>query len=473
MQVSVLEPAPTPVLPIVPTVMCIPNPISTVCVPVQQANKRATPVPCEQQANKRIKTIVPENEIVKILIEFGFNELIARRAAARNASVEESINWALENCDSVVETADNEAVVEWDTATEDVPAALNEEILAKLIEMQFNVGIAKKAAAINASLEASILWALKNSCSEVEGVCDYPSEKKMPTSRPAAALEIILNKEESSGRNGGGISAVRDENEVVELLRTCDICLESHKQGIECNNSTPTHFYCLECFQGGYANNQLSPEYRQQFKAHGCKFSCRCCEPRVILLKGEEREIVNLLGNEGFLKYSKVREEIAQLNAVEELRIQLRQQIQKEIEDEMHAERRVARHRLLIIENILTLHCPRCKSVIHDFEGCFAVRHNKDLGGCGCSFCAWCLLDCGKDAHPHVRKCKLNPRPGSLGDSAEDEADLKRVQNERRQASILKYILDSVQEEDREKVAKAIEGDLRHLDMMPLDTHLV
>ena len=59
-----------------------------------------------------------------------------------------------------------------------------------------------------------------------------------------------------------------------------------------------------------------------------------------------------------------------------------------------------------ITENILNLRCPRCKHVFVDFDGCFALTCVYQ--GCGASFCAWCLRDCGGDAHTHVANCLEN-----------------------------------------------------------------
>lgn len=53
-----------------------------------------------------------------------------------------------------------------------------------------------------------------------------------------------------------------------------------------------------------------------------------------------------------------------------------------------------------IVNNILNLSCPRCKAVFLDFDGCFALTCK-----CGAGFCAYCLADCGGDAHAHVRGC--------------------------------------------------------------------
>ena len=58
-------------------------------------------------------------------------------------------------------------------------------------------------------------------------------------------------------------------------------------------------------------------------------------------------------------------------------------------------------------EHLLNLKCPRCQRVFLDFNGCFALTCN----GCACGFCAWCLADCGQDAHRHVTECKQNLAP--------------------------------------------------------------
>lgn len=68
---------------------------------------------------------------------------------------------------------------------------------------------------------------------------------------------------------------------------------------------------------------------------------------------------------------------------------------------------RIRTHRLAIVENVLTLHCPRCSSAFLDYAGCDAVVCSKP--GCGCCFCALCLADCGTDAHPHVLAAKHIP----------------------------------------------------------------
>jgi hypothetical protein len=93
------------------------------------------------------------------------------------------------------------------------------------------------------------------------------------------------------------------------------------------------------------------------------------------------------------------------------------------------------RHR--IVEEILTLRCPRCAQAFVDFEGCFALACSK----CPCKFCGWCLADAGTssdDAHRHVRNCKTKP-PGAdayFGTFAQFEA----AQRKRRQTLLTAFV---------------------------------
>jgi hypothetical protein len=57
------------------------------------------------------------------------------------------------------------------------------------------------------------------------------------------------------------------------------------------------------------------------------------------------------------------------------------------------------------VQEVLTDKCPRCEA---DYANCSALTCRR----CGCGFCAWCLRDCGADAHEHVANCPLNVTPG-------------------------------------------------------------
>ena len=56
----------------------------------------------------------------------------------------------------------------------------------------------------------------------------------------------------------------------------------------------------------------------------------------------------------------------------------------------------------------MDLRCPKCRGVFGQFTGCAALT--CAYASCNAHFCAFCLADCGGDAHPHVRTCRLNPK---------------------------------------------------------------
>lgn len=115
--------------------------------------------------------------------------------------------------------------------------------------------------------------------------------------------------------------------------------------------------------------------------------------------------------------------------------------------------------RVDITENILNLRCPRCKTVFVDFTGCFALScvYNQ----CGAAFCAWCLQDCGMDAHPHVTGCRDGN--GTFHGSLED---FQRHHRNRRRRLVDDKLLGLADTQSREimgKLRSLVEKDMREL----------
>jgi hypothetical protein len=120
---------------------------------------------------------------------------------------------------------------------------------------------------------------------------------------------------------------------------------------------------------------------------------------------------------------------------------------------------RVRRHRLHIAEHVLCLHCPRCGQAFVGFDGCFALA----CGRCRCGFCAYCLADCGGDAHAHLAACEHNTAPGR--DAYGDAAGFRRAQNARRARALREYLRERVDPGDRAAVRAAVAQDLADLGM--------
>jgi hypothetical protein len=131
----------------------------------------------------------------------------------------------------------------------------------------------------------------------------------------------------------------------------------------------------------------------------------------------------------------------------------------------------VHRHRLRIINDILTLHCPWCQAAFSDFVNCFAVQHlghgqNGKEEGCGRYFCAWCLEACEGfgPCHGHVRACAAAP-PKYQGTFVGDDVEFNRIHSLRRREEVLEYLRTKVTggAAEQDRLREALAADLRDL----------
>jgi hypothetical protein len=142
-------------------------------------------------------------------------------------------------------------------------------------------------------------------------------------------------------------------------------------------------------------------------------------------------------------------------------------------------ERKIHTHHTHIVDQLLTLHCPRtmCNAAFLDFEGCFALQCSQ----CKCGFCALCLKDCGRDAHAHLPLCEMQDvlaveagrgRGGAGGGrlrngvyGSKEQFDLAQVI--KRRTRVHQYLRDTVA--DRHMQARVVERCRRELADLGLD----
>ena len=241
-------------------------------------------------------------------------------------------------------------------------------------------------------------------------------------------------------------------------LQECVICLNEtleNERPVVCRGiGENRHHMHKACFSLN-VSHQIAAENRIRFRANDRNIVCPNC-----FVVFEDREIINNVENEIWNDVKRARDDVQLQIAAEELEMRRRAEEDRRREAAGSREGRVILHRNHIIENILTLKCPRCRQAIYDFQegDCFAITC-----ACNCRFCGWCLTDCGDDAHPHVRACPLNPRPNRLFAPV---AEFHRNHNERRRQSVQQYLdSDAVAAEDRQYVLEAITGDLRNLNI--------
>lgn len=114
--------------------------------------------------------------------------------------------------------------------------------------------------------------------------------------------------------------------------------------------------------------------------------------------------------------------------------------------------------RMKVVDDILTLRCPRCRQAFLDFDGCFSLRCSV----CPCSFCGWCLKDCGTDAHPHVAECPSKPRGADLYFGTKEQFNV--AQNVKRRTDVQQF-LAALSESEQAATLEAIQTDLDDLGL--------
>jgi hypothetical protein len=126
-----------------------------------------------------------------------------------------------------------------------------------------------------------------------------------------------------------------------------------------------------------------------------------------------------------------------------------------EMDETARAVERAFRH---ITQQLLTLRCPRCHLAFIDFNGCCALTCH----GCKCGFCAYCLEDCGGDAHQHVANCFSNSHPTK--DVYNTKENVEAAQRQRKQGLVQQY-LSTLAPDLRARVCKRCATQFRGLNI--------
>jgi hypothetical protein len=235
--------------------------------------------------------------------------------------------------------------------------------------------------------------------------------------------------------------------------RECCSCYDEVNvaAGVECGARPDPHFLCDACFEQCCLT--ASQEELHVLKARDgkivCPMQCGSAYPQP-LIAAHVPVFEAILHSRDRLQEQQL---VEQLEQQYEARMEAeRKRIQELRADELKIEQTV-RH---IQDKILTLKCPRCEAAFVDFNGCFALTCHR----CRCGFCAYCLADCGNDAHAHVAQCPHRQQEGYGGSFAQFE----EAQRRRRQRMLQDYIA-TVGEDIRERVVAACARDVADLGL--------
>ena len=202
----------------------------------------------------------------------------------------------------------------------------------------------------------------------------------------------------------------------VAVRRTCAICLDHHapRRGWLCSES---HYLCHGCFYALVQNAELPDALAGATDDDG---NLKCPHPgcdikfeaRLLALQPHDASEIHVVdklfaGIERLKLTAHERRVLPVALRAERERMQAEfDRIQQIADLDL---RKAETIRLEVINEILTLRCPKkdCHMAFVEFEGCFALTCSN--AACGAGFCAWCLADCGRDAHAHVAACPAAP----------------------------------------------------------------
>lgn len=172
----------------------------------------------------------------------------------------------------------------------------------------------------------------------------------------------------------------------------------------------------------------------------------------------DDHVVVQCVSSDIFATWQRGKQEIIESRLMLENEVRLKKEKQR-LAALSAEEREVQQVRFDIVENILTLKCPKqnCRQAFIDFNGCYALT----CGRCGCGFCAYCLKECGRDAHAHVGRCPQGNGRGLFGGNR-GLREFNNVQKARKQR-LVNEKLRSLTIVLRKKVEEVIRADIADL----------
>mmetsp|Transcript_9264 Transcript_9264/g.32175 ORF Transcript_9264/g.32175 Transcript_9264/m.32175 type:complete len:599 (+) Transcript_9264:26-1822(+) len=188
----------------------------------------------------------------------------------------------------------------------------------------------------------------------------------------------------------------------------CVVCFDdgAHAARLECSDG---HVVCSAC-AAPYVREASTAERAASLAEEGSGVRCPCastamapasrCRAPPYSLK----QLAAVLDERDFGALVKARDARVERQVAEQMRDTHEAQIRRLREESASGGSEQARGEAAakhLQEELLTLKCPRCRAAFVDYEGCNALVCSR----CKCGFCAFCLADCGHDAHAHVALC--------------------------------------------------------------------
>lgn len=400
---------------------------------------------------------------------FSFGVVLLELLIGRlNASAEPWLSRRFVNHDMLLETEEEEELTA--AALDTRPGRCPNELAAPLIALaQQCLGPLRRRKPMREVL--GVLRGLEQEHCEL--TLDEVQGRLAGATAQAQALAAARAEERQRAREARAAAEAAQRAAEAANRRECCVCFDevNHAAGVECHGR-PAHFLCDGCF----AQHCLTASQAElhAITARGGRLFCperrkeggawQCCADRAPPdfppdLAFTAETVAAHVPPAVFEAYLHARDRIQEQTLVQELEQQFeermaaeRRRVQQLRAEELRVEQTV-RH---IQESILVLKCPRCEAAFVDFDGCFALTCHR----CRCAFCAYCLADCGGDAHAHVAACPHRLQDGYGG----DRRTFDRAQQQRRQRMVRDY-LATVDQGIRERVIAACARDFADLGL--------
>jgi hypothetical protein len=249
----------------------------------------------------------------------------------------------------------------------------------------------------------------------------------------------------------------KDERRTCCVAAYCGGALTSLALGVECCGRV-SHFVCDECFEQ-VVKAAAGEDLRVVERREG-GVPCPGCASDGKNVLYTDAAIAKHASAQAFRGYHQMRLNIAESRMSMEFDQQLKERLAEEVKrlvmmDE--DQRRVWQACRHIADELLTQKCPRpnCRQAFIDFTGCLALSCSR----CSCHFCGWCGMDCGTDAHAHVRQC-----PHKLGTDPyfAPFADFERAQRGIKSRKVVAF-LATLDANTTAAVRKEMRAELREL----------
>lgn len=233
----------------------------------------------------------------------------------------------------------------------------------------------------------------------------------------------------------------------VEL---CGICFELVEviKGLKCQKD---HFLCQTCLGGYLGSLTEQDQLMGRLAQHGG--GAPCFESGCTSQPLTAQQLAPVASKEAFDGYMDAVKRLVEKRTVDELERQLQERMeafQREGIQNFTAKRHIDH----IVDEILTLRCPRCRAPFYDFNDgdCFALK-------CPCrtQFCGYCLADCGADAHQHVICCPHNTVGGLFHpDGARGFHQVQRTRRQRLVRDYWRHDIATLEEAIRNDIAERL-----------------